>query len=125
MKKRFLYFIAFFLWFTFAHSQIKSDSTNSKVRGIIKFYPLQLIVKDLRLGYEIPLGKKVNLDLGVDFEKGFNVGLSTSEVSIISSFFSDYEPVNYGFAIRPGIKIYPFEEVTDIFVNPIIYVDYG
>ncbi len=124
MKKVLPFVLMFLVNFSFVHSQNTTDSATSKVIGIIKIHPLNLLVLDLRLGYEIPLGKKVNLDLGVDFEKGFNVGLDPSEVPFFQ-YFSDYEPVNYGFAIRPGIKIYPFEDATDIFLNPIIYVDYG
>jgi hypothetical protein len=48
-------------------AQNKSDSTNSKVKGIIKFYPLQVLVGEVRLGYEKPISKKMS----IEFDAGY------------------------------------------------------
>src|SRR5690349_690449 len=58
-------FIAiFFCWPVINFAQNPPDSVAPEIKGIIKCYPLQFPVGELRLEYEMPVKKRVSLEFG-------------------------------------------------------------
>src|ERR1035437_355608 len=104
MKKRFLYFIAFFLWFSFSYSQNAPDSSKSNVRGIIKGYPLQAVSGEIRLSYEKPIKHNMSLELGC----GYMFAVTSFEIGSVgfgALSGQEFYGAN-GFTLREGIKFY-------------------
>jgi hypothetical protein len=83
MKKRILVLFILLVCLSNVYSQNNSDSTNSKVRGIISVNPLQLLFGELRLNYEIPVQNNLSMVLGtgyvyfyfpIQIQSNFNAG---------------------------------------------------
>lgn len=62
MKKGIFYLLFLFLAAT-SFAQTKTGSAHSKIRGIIKLYPLQALVGELRFGFEKPIAKRFSLEV--------------------------------------------------------------
>ncbi|MEY4875411.1 MAG: hypothetical protein RL708_560 [Bacteroidota bacterium] len=99
-------------------AQSKPDSTNSKVKGIIKFYPLQLLSGEFRFGYEKTTKRHYNYDFSVSYIYGaFYIEEFNGTNSFSLNSFQSYAAS--GFSIKAGIKYFTMKSNTGFFLNPL------
>jgi hypothetical protein len=119
MKKNFLLFIFIFLSNFLGYSQNSSDSPpSSKEPGIAKFYPLQLLTGEIRIGYEQPLFNKVSFEIS----PGYLFGLVDGEIDgdIGGTEGKNNLNTNYkGYALRVSAKFYPSSNQTGFYASPL------
>jgi len=119
MKKNFLLFNFILLANFFGYSQnINDTATASKVSGIAKFYPLQLLVGEVRIGYEQPLFNKVSFEIS----PGYVFGLVDGEIDgdIGGTEGKNNLNTNYkGYALRVSAKFYPSSNRAGFYASPL------
>ncbi|MEY4875410.1 MAG: hypothetical protein RL708_559 [Bacteroidota bacterium] len=110
----------FFLFsFSVAFAQSKPDSTNSKVKGIIKFYPLHVLVGEVKLGYEKPIGKKMSVEFGAGYLFAYT-GVIWNEYQFTWMHFIN-SPLGYDTRIGLDYKINHNTFITLLFLYKYYY----
>ncbi len=103
MKNTFL--LGFILSSVLGFSQIKTDSTQKKIWGFVKFYPLQLTVGEVRISYEQPIIRHLSLEISPGYLFGIVLGETDGDIGgpeAKNSVSTDYK----GFAVRGNLKFY-------------------
>ncbi len=85
--------------------QFNTDSTKTKFKERLKFYPLQLYCGEIRVSYELPIRKLTSVEISPGFQFAILGGeldgnLISSDANL--SFHYEFK----GFAIRSGFKFY-------------------
>jgi hypothetical protein len=101
--KKILYFFAFIFCFSPVFSQNTKDSSTSKIKAVIKLYPLQLLTGEFRSSCEILLPINISLEIGI----GYIYALDYREIVGFESWELSPNLDNVsGLAIRPSIRYY-------------------
>jgi len=123
MKKFYLFIVTVFLFHSYSYSQTVADTTQHKVVGVIKFYPLQILGGEVRFSFERPIKHNMSLDFGISyvfeansFEEGY---LAPGEIQ---------DGLTYtcvGLVLRNGLKFYKSKkEHSGFYINPLVLLKY-
>lgn len=101
--KRVFFFVFLFLYPVISYCQVAYDSTEAEF-GNIKFYPLQLLVGEVRVSYEQPLSRHVSLEFSPGYLYGIILGETDGDLGPEGK--EDLDTKYKGFVLREGIRSY-------------------
>jgi hypothetical protein len=101
--KRIILFVGLFLYPIISYCQVTNDSTE-RVNGNIKFYPLQLLVGEVRVSYEKPVSQNVSLEFSPGYLFGIILGETDGDLGPEGK--EELDTKYKGYALREGIRFY-------------------
>jgi hypothetical protein len=115
--------VFFFVFHLYGYSQTIPDTSNTKVKGVIKFYPLQLLGGEIRFAYEMQIKKKISWEFDASY-----IFMSYPFQEFKSNDGGLDFPTYYpnGFGVRNGLRYYTSKNNNHdgFYLNPLFLFKY-